>query len=232
MINILRKLGVEPQAIEQPLDLSVPENKMMLAFYLAAPEVENDRRALNTFHGMRRARKEGRYMGVAPVGYVNRITDDGTKYIAFHEPHASIMKWAFTEIAQGVYSVEEVWRQARRMGLKCGKTSFWRALENPVYCGKIEVKGYRDEEYRLVDGVHDELISEKIFYDVQDAIDSKRKRQRPNVKAISDDNFPLRGFLGCPKCHQMLTESASKGRGGRFYYHHCRSAVAADIRLN
>jgi site-specific DNA recombinase len=36
MINILRKVGVEPQAIEQPLDLSVPENKMMLAFYLAA----------------------------------------------------------------------------------------------------------------------------------------------------------------------------------------------------
>lgn len=59
MINILRKLGTYPQAIEQPLDLSIPENKMMLAFYLAAPELENDRRALNTFHGMRRARKEG-----------------------------------------------------------------------------------------------------------------------------------------------------------------------------
>src|SRR5690242_8096736 len=27
MINTLRKLGVEPQAIEQPLDLSIPENK-------------------------------------------------------------------------------------------------------------------------------------------------------------------------------------------------------------
>jgi len=59
MINILRKIGVEPQAVEQPLDLSIPENKMMLAFYLAAPEVENDRRALNTFYGMRRARKDG-----------------------------------------------------------------------------------------------------------------------------------------------------------------------------
>jgi DNA invertase Pin-like site-specific DNA recombinase len=52
MINVLRKLGVEPQAIEQPLDLSIPENKMMLAFYLAAPEVENDRRALNVFFGI------------------------------------------------------------------------------------------------------------------------------------------------------------------------------------
>ena len=77
MINLLRKLGVEPQAIEQPLDLAIPENKMMLAFYLAAPEVENDRRALNTFHGLRRARKEGRYMGMAPYGYDNKITEDG-----------------------------------------------------------------------------------------------------------------------------------------------------------
>ena len=64
MISMLTKSGVEPQAIEQPLDLSIPENKMMLAIYLAAPEVENDRRALNTFYGMRRAKKEGRVMAL------------------------------------------------------------------------------------------------------------------------------------------------------------------------
>lgn len=62
MINVLRRFGVEPQAIEQPLDLEIPENKMMLVFYLAAPEVENDRRGLNIFHRQRRARKEGRWI--------------------------------------------------------------------------------------------------------------------------------------------------------------------------
>lgn len=62
MISLLNRLGVEPQAIEQPLNLEIPENKMMLAFYLAAPEVENDRRSLNIIAGMRRARKEGRKM--------------------------------------------------------------------------------------------------------------------------------------------------------------------------
>ena len=30
MINILRKIGIDPQAVEQLLDLSIPENKMML----------------------------------------------------------------------------------------------------------------------------------------------------------------------------------------------------------
>jgi DNA invertase Pin-like site-specific DNA recombinase len=95
MISILRRQGVEPQAVEQPLDLSIPENKMMLAFYLAAPEVENDRRALNVFYGMRRAKKEGRWMATAPIGYINKTTDSGRKYIAPKEPEAGIIKWAF-----------------------------------------------------------------------------------------------------------------------------------------
>lgn len=77
MISTLRKLGVEPQAVEQPLDISIPENKMMLAFYLAAPEVENDRRALNVYYGMRRAKIEGRWVSTAPIGYINKTTESG-----------------------------------------------------------------------------------------------------------------------------------------------------------
>jgi len=53
----------------------------MLAFYLAAPEVQNDLRALNVIAGMRRAKKEGRYMGLAPVGHVNRTDEIGRKYM-------------------------------------------------------------------------------------------------------------------------------------------------------
>lgn len=77
--------------------MSIPGNKMMLAFYLAAPEVENDRRALNVFYGMRRARKEERWMGRAPAGYINKATEDGKKYICLKEPEASIMKWCLNK---------------------------------------------------------------------------------------------------------------------------------------
>ncbi len=224
MISILRKLGVEPQAIEQPLDLSIPENKMMLAFYLAAPEVENDRRALNTIYGMRRALKEGRYMGLAPIGYLNRITESGRKYIALDHSQARLLKAAFEEVAAGIYTVEEVRKRAGRKGLRCAKTTFWRALENPVYFGKIEVKGFRDEKTILVDGQHEALISEKLFYDIQDAIDGRRKRQRPNVKELANAAFELRGFLKCPKCGKLLTASESKGRNSRYAYYHCRAS--------
>jgi site-specific DNA recombinase len=227
MISILRKLGVEPQAIEQPLDLAIPENKMMLAFYLAAPEVENDRRALNTFHGMRRARKEGRYMGLAPSGYVNKITEDGKKYIAFDEPEASIIKWAFNEISKGVFNTEQVYLQAKKKGLKASKNNFWRLIRNPLYCGKILIPKYKDEERRFVTGTHEPLVSQTLFYLVQDVLDGRRKNFR--TKIVTTEPFPLRGFFKCPKCENMLTASISKGRNNYYSYYHCRKGCTYRI---
>ena len=72
--------------------MNIPENKMMLAVYLTAPEIENDRRALNVKHGMRQARKEGRWLGVAPPGYINKTREDGNKYVAMDEPEATHMR--------------------------------------------------------------------------------------------------------------------------------------------
>lgn len=63
MISHLRTYEIEPIAMEQPLDLEVPESKTIVAVYLSMPEVENDRRSLNVIYGLRRAKKEGRWMG-------------------------------------------------------------------------------------------------------------------------------------------------------------------------
>lgn len=228
MINVLRKFGVEPQAIEQPLDLSVPENKMMLAFYLAAPEVENDRRALNTLHGMRRAKKEGRWMGPAPVGYANKITEDGRKYIAPKQPEADIMQWVFTTLATGQYHVEQLYAEAKLKGVKCCRSNFWNLLRNPVYCGKIYLSGYKDEPSCHVRGKHEPIISESLFYDVQDFLDGKKKTYRTSVG--SHDELHLRGYLICPKCGKLLTGSASKGRNAKYYYYHCISSCGTRFK--
>jgi site-specific DNA recombinase len=220
MINVLRRLGVEPQAIEQPLDLEIPENKMMLAFYLAAPEVENDRRALNVFYGMRRAKKEGRYMGLAPVAYVNKSDEYGKKYIAPKEPDAEILKWAFNEVNKGVFNTEQVWKQARTKGLKCSKNAFWQVLRNPLYCGKLFVPPFKDEEGYFVKAQHKPIISESLFNEVQDTLDGRGRNYRTKVETV--DEFPFRGFLVCPECEKLLTASKSKGRYRYYAYYHCK----------
>jgi site-specific DNA recombinase len=236
MINMLNGLGIEPQAVEQPLDLSVPENKMMLAIYLAAPEVENDRRALNTFYGMRRAKKEGRVLGMAPYGYINRTKEDGKKYIAIKEPEGSNIQWAFNEIAKGVLAADQVRQAMVKRGKNISRSAFHVALRNVVYCGKVLIQKHKDEEAHSVQGQHEPLVSEALFYKVQGIIDGNIREVRPQTKIFSDDNLPLRGFLMCPDCGRNLTGSASKGsKGGYYYYYHCipkcgfrKSAVKAN----
>ncbi|TKC57150.1 recombinase family protein [Pedobacter hiemivivus] len=228
MISVLRNLGIEPQAIEQPLDLSIPENKLMLAIYLSTPEVENDRRALNVINGMRKAKKEGRWMSTAPVGYRNITTEDGRKLIVPKEPQASLIKYAFEKITTGMFSTEQIWKVSKANGLKSGKNNFLVAMRNPVYCGKLFIPKYKDEESQLVKGIHEPLISEKLFYEVQDVMDGRKKKQA--TKVFSLEELPLRGFLYCSKCTRMLTGSASKGRNRYYYYYHCSSSCGCRYK--
>jgi hypothetical protein len=103
------------------------------------------------------------------------------------------IKWIFQELAAGRFTTESILKKAREKGLVCSKTNFWLAIRNPVYCGKIRVKAYKTEEEQLATGQHEPLISEALFYDVQDILDGRKKEQR--TKITVDDRFPLRGFL-------------------------------------
>lgn len=86
--------------------------------------------------------------------------------------------------------------------------------------GKIRVPAYKDEPEELVEGQHEALISEEVFYKVQDVLDGK-KRSKPKLeKAINPDLF-LRRFIVCPKCGHAFTGSRSKGNGGYYTYYNC-----------
>lgn len=105
MISILKKYGLEVEAIEQPLDDDIPENLLMKAIYLATPQVENARRSLSTKNGMRKALKEGRWMATAPFGYRNS-RDGHNKPIIVLTERAALVKEAFELYAKGVYEKE------------------------------------------------------------------------------------------------------------------------------
>ncbi len=230
-INALQKYGVEPQAIEQPLDFEIPEQKIMLAIYLAAPEVDNDRRALNVFHGMRRAKKEGRWLGVSPKGYKNS-RDASNKPIIIPEggKDEAVIKKAFQEFSTGLFHAEELRKILQKDGLKLCKNAFYNTLRNKTYIGKIFLPAYKDEPAQWLEGIHEALISDELFYDVQDVF-LGRKRSCPNkIKTIRDE-LPLRGYLECPRCGKPLTGSASTGRSGdKFFYYHCNKGCKERIK--
>lgn len=230
MISTLKKIGTEPQAVEQPLDLSVPENKIMLAFYLSAPEVENDRRALNTLVGMRRARKEGRWISTAPKGYDNKTDENGKKTIVPNK-FAPILRWAFETLATGRYGVEEVRKMCVEKGYDFKKTQFYDWFRNPAYCGRIVIPAYKNEEEQIIKGNYEPLISEALYDQVQAVLAGRRFKTI--YKICVKDELPLRGFLNCPQCGRKLCGSGSTGRNKlKHYYYHCKYPCKERVKAN
>lgn len=63
IIEKLKNITIEATAIDQPLNLAIPENKIMLTIYPATSEIENDRRSLNIQQGIHKAKQEEDVLG-------------------------------------------------------------------------------------------------------------------------------------------------------------------------
>ncbi len=220
MIRTLNKLGVEVNATEQPIDFSIPENKLLLSLYVTSPEVENDRRSLNVIKGMRRANLEGRYLGPAPKGYDNK-RDQADKPILVKNELSKYISESFELIGSKLYSQREVLRQLNAKGFSCSKTQFSKILQNCLYSGKVMVRATVDEPVQFVTGIHEPIISDELFIKVQDILVGRREKRKSTKRKQTDGSLPLRGFLVCPCCSNKMSGSKSKGRNQHYHYYHC-----------
>ncbi|MBO9562966.1 MAG: recombinase family protein [Niastella sp.] len=229
MINQLSSLGIKAMAVEQPLDLSIPETKMMMAFYLAVPEVENERRGINIRQGLYRGSREGRYMGKPPIGYKSKVNAAGIKTIEPVQPYAHLIKIAFEELAEGVHNTSEVYRYIVTLGFDKSESCLRDALRNPTYCGKVHVVGMAECQLSYAQGLHQPIITVAIFDKAQQNMDRRRVYPR---RTIANSNLPMRGQLICPSCKRILTGSGSKGRHKVYYYYHCLSSCGKRFNVD
>jgi site-specific DNA recombinase len=219
MIRQLTEWGIEPQAVQQPLDLSIPQNKLMLAFYLMEPEVNNDVRSLATKEGLRKLKLLGGWVVQPPMGYQAKRTETGLPTM---EPNklAPLIREAFQLIADGT-SQKEVREMMRKKGRPVNKNHFLVLLKHRCYIGQIFVDEHKNEPAKWVKGLHEPLVSEELFNMVQRRLATNGSAKGKHLK-LSED-LPLRGHLLCNRCGNKLTGSASRGRlGGKYYYYHCQ----------
>jgi site-specific DNA recombinase len=220
MLRTLEKYGVQVQAIEQPIDMKIPENKAMLAIFLAIPEIDNDRRSIKIRGGIRGSLKAGRWCRQAPFGYKNS-RDQQNKPIIIPSDDSHIVQYIFEQIAIGK-SQAELRMTLYKKGIKISRSNFSRLLRNSLYIGKIIVPKNEEEPMVIVEGLHEALITEKLFLEVQQMLAKSNKiRKLPTYKSMRME-LPLRGMISCSKCGEKLTGSRSKSATGRHYfYYHC-----------
>jgi DNA invertase Pin-like site-specific DNA recombinase len=216
MTHTLKSLGVDLFFLENNIDNSQPESVLLYAINAAIPEVENRRRALNTKQGMRQAMREGRWPWKAPKGYLN---DKASKTVIKSDDAKYIIR-GFEQVALNLRSIDSIRTELNKMGFQVSKQQFINLLKNQFYKGLIRIEAWENEREEYVRGIHEPIISEVLFQQVQFVIQSRNKRQ---AKIASyDTNFPLRGHLLCKKCGNKLTASSSMGRNRKYPYYHCQ----------
>ncbi len=220
VIDKLRSFGIEPIAIEQQIDLSIPETKAMLALYLVMPEIDNDRRSIKVKEGMRGSLKAGRWCGRAPAGYSN-VRDENNKPIIVPNKNAKWIQYIFEEVSKGVCQ-SVIRKVVNKNGFMISRNAMSHFLRNEVYIGKIVISAHNDEPLQIIDGIHKALIEEKLFYEVQDYLKHANKKRNFPKSFKFREELPLRGNINCSKCFNRLTGSASRSKtGNRYFYYHC-----------
>ncbi|MBN3582825.1 recombinase family protein [Algoriphagus aestuarii] len=220
MMQTLKAYGVELQFLENNVISDSPEGLLLNMIHTALPQIDNDIRSNKTKRGLRQAMREGRWVGRAPKGYKN---DKVNKTIIIGED-AHFVKRAFKEVVLQIKSIDQTRLELNREGFICSKQQFYNLLKNPFYIGYIKILAWRDEEEEMIKGLHEPIISEELFNQVQVIFKKgKRKDVRPSKY---NEKFPLRGHLICNKCGNKLTASSSKGRKKYYDYYHCQNGCS------
>ncbi|MCL7988309.1 recombinase family protein [Sphingobacterium sp. lm-10] len=154
---------------------------------------------------------------------------DGKKIIAPKQPEAGIITWVFHQLAKNIHRIEDIRKMAEEKGLKCSRSHFFRIIRNPAYCGLIPIK-INAQEQHMIKGIHDPLISETLYHEVQRIITTKRKvtAKKDNLKAM----FFLKGFLVCPLCGRNICGSISQGKTRKYPYYHCYGRCKTRINAS
>ncbi|SEB12482.1 Site-specific DNA recombinase [Chitinophaga terrae (ex Kim and Jung 2007)] len=220
VISHLQKLGVSVNSIEQPLDLSNPDNIVMLSFYVSIGHAERLKIGIRTKDGMRAMRKQGKWAGTAPFGYKYHREDARNSTLVKDDEKSGFIVDAFKIYATGLYSIPEVQKMVtlkHNLKRSLTKQAFINILKNKVYAGYIKISATPNEDEHYAKALFEPLIDEDLYNKVQQIM--KGRKRTKNVR-YQDQRHPLRGFLKCPECLRNMTSSAVKGK--RFAYYQCQ----------
>jgi DNA invertase Pin-like site-specific DNA recombinase len=194
-----------------------PVGYFLRNFFGSLAQLDNDSKGERTILGMKQAVKEGRWCWPAPVGYSN-AKDNTEKPILVKNEDSQYIEEAFLLAEKEIYKQTDIVNQLKKKGFKKINNSLLnRILRNPIYCGFIKTSWFPE----LIQGQHQPIISQEVFYKVQAILDGKKPSITP--KKRNNPDFPLRNFIYCENCGGKLTGSWSKGRSKKYPYYHCRT---------
>lgn len=213
-----RKYKLKVLAVDEPPDLDTTDPDVFLQrafkYLMANQELLSIRK--RTRRGIRSAMEAGRYVQKAPIGFVNVKDENGKGTIKIDEAKAPLVEKIFSLYLSGM-PFFEIRKEVAKLGFSyTGKSTIQSILGNCVYAGLIRVTAYDKKPEHFVKGIHDAIISESIYWRVQEMMGNKKITKKSQPK----EEVPLRGVLKC-WCGLHMTAGWSKGKTKYYLYYRC-----------
>ena len=249
-LQVMQDFGVNLICVEDGIDSSKDAGKLMISVLSAVAEIERENIRVQTMEGRMQKAREGKWNGgFAPYGYA---LIDGK--LEVNEEEAVAIRMIFDQYvntdlgANGIAKYLEnhgIYKIARQNGKNplFDAALIRRIIQNPVYSGKIsygrrrteKVHGTRNEyrqvkkdDYLLVDGLHEALVSEEVWEQAQVKVAAQAKKYEKVNRDKREKIHLLSGILKCPVCGAGMygNKSIKKRKDGSnykdFYYYGCK----------
>ena len=249
-LQTMQDFGVNLICVEDGIDSSKDAGKLMISVLSAVAEIERENIRVQTMEGRVQKARDGKWNGgFPPYGYnlkngVLEINEEEAPAI-----RTIFEQWVSTDIgANGLAKYLEN-HGIRKIPRHNGKNPLFDAalirkiIKNPVYCGKIaygrrkteKVHGTRNEyklveqdDYLVVDGLHEGIVSEEMWNQAQVKMIAQAKKYEHVNKAKDTRTHLLSGLVKCPICGAGMygNKSIKHRKDGTkykdFYYYGCK----------
>ena len=249
-LQTMQDFGVNLICVEDGIDSSKDAGKLMISVLSAVAEIERENICVQTMEGRIQKARDGKWNGgFPPYGYSLK---DGV--LEINEEEATAIRtifeqWVSTDIgANGLAKYLEN-HGIRKIPRHNGKNPLFDAalirkiIKNPVYCGKIaygrrkteKVHGTRNEyklveqdDYLVVDGLHEGIVSEEMWNQAQVKMIAQAKKYEHVNKAKDTRTHLLSGLVKCPICGAGMygNKSIKHRKDGTkykdFFYYGCK----------
>ena len=246
-LQVMQDFGVNLICVEDGIDSSKDAGKLMISVLSAVAEIERENIRVQTMEGRMQTAREGKWNGgFAPYGY---SLIDGK--LEVNEEEAVAIRTIFDQYvntdleANGIAKYLEnhgIHKIARQNGTNplFDAALIRRIIQNPVYSGKIsygrrrtekvhgtrnEYRQVRKDDYLLVDGLHEALVSEEVWEQAQVKVAAQAKKYEKVNRDKGEKIHLLSGILKCPVCGSGMygNKAIKKRKDGSnykdFYYY-------------
>lgn len=249
-LQTMQDFGVNLICVEDGIDSSKDAGKLMISVLSAVAEIERENIRVQTMEGRIQKAREGKWNGgFAPYGY--KLVDG---CLEINEEEAEAIRLIFDQYVNSDMGANGLAKYLANHGIQKiqrqnGKNPLFDAalirkiIKNPVYCGKIaygrrkteKKQGTRNdyhmveqENFLLVDGVHQPIVSEELWQAAQVKLLAMAKKYEHVNRGKDTRVHLLSGIVKCPVCGAgMYGNKCSKRKpdGTKykdFFYYGCK----------